>query len=261
MALCLTLAVPLSLAGSEAYVFIPDNSNFMLTAGSVGRHTLTRHSRLYSRIHSHIRRLSSAQRITRAADDPASLAVAEKMSARMRQLEREVMNAEDYRNLLHYKEAVIAENVEHIQRLRQLAMRASGGLLSASDRELLQFEVEQLLRQIDMNAHTAEFNRKTVVPGLTPAALGLEGFSVVEDPAAKIGRLDEAQRRLISLRTRTGLQSRTLRLQIDGKQFYMLNLQDSESRIRDLDIGAGLADFSKDMVLYKTSTGMILHKK
>ncbi len=256
---CVALAAPLSAGGVGTYVFIPDNSNFMLTSGAAGTHTLTQHSRVYQRIHSHIRRLSSAQRITRAADDPAGLAVAEKMNGHLRQLKREMMNAADYRNFLNYKEAVIAENIEHIQRLRELVMRATGGLLAASDRELLQFEVEQLLRQIDLNARTATYNKKAVISGLTAEALGLDGFSVVQNPASKLEPLDKAQQKLISLRTRSGLESATLQLQIDGQQYYMLNLQAAESRIRDLDMGSGLVDFAKDMVLYHTSTGMILH--
>lgn len=256
-----TLAAPLSAVGGSSYVFIPHNSNVMIASGSGGSVTLTQHSQVYHRIQSHVRKLSSAQRITRAADDPAGLAVAEKLNARIRQLKREVMNAQDYRSFLTYKEAIIAEDIDIIQRLRELAMRAAGGIFSTSDRQLLQAEVEQLLRQIDMNAKSSSFNKKTVVPGLTVEALGLNGFTVVESPASKIGRLDEVQRRLIDLRTRSGLQSSTLQLQIDGKQYYMLNLQDSESTVRDLDMAEALVDFSKDMVLYHTASGMILHKK
>jgi len=255
------LASPVSAGGMGTYVFVPHGSNVMIAGDSSGSVTLTPHSQTYGRIQAHIRNLSSAQRITRAADDPSGLAVAEKMNAHLRQLKREVMNAHDYRNFLNYKEAVIAENIDHIQRLRELAMRAAGGIFSTSDRYLLQAEVEQLLRQIDMNAKNSSFNKKTVVPGLTVNALGLNGFSVVESPASKIGRLDEVQRSLIDLRTQSGLQSSTLQLQIDGKQYYMLNLKDSESTIRDLDMAEGLVDFSKDMVLYQTQTGMILHTR
>ncbi|MCF7914736.1 MAG: flagellin [Spirochaetaceae bacterium] len=255
------LAVQVSAGGIGTYVFVPHNSNLMIASGSAGSVALTHNSQTYDRIQTHIRRLSSAQRITRAADDPAGLAVAEKMNASLRQLKREVMNAHDYRNFLNYKEAVIAENIGHIQRLRELAMRAAGGIFSTSDRQLLQAEVEQLLRQIDMNAKSSSFNKKTVVPGLTVEALGLNGFTVVVAPASKIGRLDEVHRRLIDLRTRSGLQSSTLQLEIDGKQHYMLNLQDSESKIRDLDMAEALLDFSKDMVLYQTQTGLILHSR
>ncbi|MFO7730078.1 MAG: flagellin [Spirochaetia bacterium] len=255
------LAVQVSAGDIGTSVFVPHGSNLMIASGSAGSVTLTHHSQTYDRIQAHIRKLSSAQRITRAADDPAGLAVAEKMNANLRQLKREVMNAHDYRNFLDYKEAVIAENIGHIQRLRELAIRAAGGIFSTSDRQLLQVEVEQLLRQIDMNAKSSSFNKKTVVPGLTVEALGLNGFSVVASPASKIGRLDQVQRSLIDLRTRSGLQSSTLQLQIDGKRYYMLNLQDSESTIRNLDMAEALIDFSKDMVLYQTSTGMILHTR
>lgn len=256
----LILTAPLSAGGSESYVFIPNNSNVMIASGSAGTVTLTHHSQVYDRIQSHIRTLSSARRITRAADDPAGLAVAEKMAGHLRALKREVMNAQDYRNFLRYKEAIIAENIDLIQRLRELAMRAAGGIMSSSDRQMLQTEVQQLLQQIDMNAKTSSFNKKPVIPGLTAEALGLEDFSVVENPASKIGLLEEVRTKLTELRTKSGVTSHTLELQIEGKQYYMLNLQNSESSIRDLDMAKGIVELSKDMILYQTSTGMILRE-
>ncbi len=258
LVITVVLTVPLSAGEGTSYVFVPHNSNVMIAGGAAGSATITHHSQLYNRIQSHIRRLSSAQRITRAADDPAGLAVAEKMSGHIRALKREVMNAQDYRNFLNYKESIIAEDIELIQRLRELAIRAAGGILTASDRQMLQGEAEQLLRQINMNAKTASFNKKAVIPGLTAEALGIDEFSVVENPSAQLGLLEELRSTLSELRTKSGVRSHTLELTIEGKQYYMLNLQDSESSIRDLNMAEGLAEFSKDMMLYRTSTGMIL---
>ena len=252
---------PLNAGEGASYVFVPHNSNVMIAGGAAGAVPLTHHSQLYNQIRSHIRKLSSAQRITQAADDPAGLAVAEKMNGHIRALKREVMNAQDYRNFLNYKESIIAEDIELIQRLRELAMRAAGGILTASDRQMLQSEAEQLLRQIDMNAKTASFNKKAVIPGLTAEVLGIDDFSVVENPSAQLGLLEEVQSTLAELRTKSGVRSHTLELTIEGKQYYMLNLQDSESTIRDLNMAEGLAKFSKDMMLYKTSTGMILRNE
>lgn len=257
----LALAAPLVAGSGASYVFIPENSNVMIASGAAGTVTLTHHSQVYDRIQAHIRKLSSAERITRAADDPAGLAVAEKMAGHIRALKREVMNDQDYRNFLKYKESIIAEDIEIIQRLRELTMRAAGGVLSAADRQMLQSEVEQLLQQIDRNAKSATFNKKKVIPGLDAAALGLDGFSVLKEPASKIGLLEEAQSTLTELRTESGVSSHTLQLTIDGKQYYMLNLQDSESSIRDLEMAEELAELSEDMVLYKTSTGMILQRE
>jgi flagellin len=245
----------------QSYVFIPDNSSIMIYSNSSGSYTLSHNSRIYSSISANIRKLSSAQRIYMAGDDPSGLAVSEKMRSHIAALKREIMNAEDFRNYLAYKESAIGQNIEIISRIRVLALQASSGILHSSDRELLQSEVEQHLRQIDMNAEFSSFNRKHVIPYLTAVNLGLAGFTIVSSPYAKIGLLDKIHSRLIRERSITGVDSNILQLRIEGKSYYMFNLQQSESRVRDLDFASEFTDFSSNMVLYKVNTGMILQKR
>ena len=245
----------------QSYVFIPENSNIMIYNTPSGAYTLSHNSRIYSRISANIQKLSSAQRINMAGDDPSGLAVSEKMRSHIAALKREIMNAEDFRNYLAYKESAIAQNIEIIRRIRVLALQASSGILHPSDREMIQAEVEQLLRQINMNAEFSSFNRKLVIPHLTADNLGLAGFTIVSSPHKKIGVLDEIHTRLIRERTAAGVDSNILQLRIEGKSYYMFNLQQSESRIRDLDFASEFTDFSSNMVLYKVNTGMILRKQ
>jgi flagellin-like hook-associated protein FlgL len=93
---------------------------------------------------------------------------------------------------------------------------------------------------------------------LTVKALGLADFSVVDAPASRLGLLEELQSRLTALRTKSGVSAHTLELTIRGKQYYMLNLRDAESRIRDLNMVEALVELSGDLLLYETSSGMIL---
>ena len=245
----------------KAYVFIPNNSSIMIYNTPSGAYTLTHNSRIYSSISANIKKLSSAQRINMAADDPSGLAVSEKMRSHIEALKREIMNAEDFRNYLVYKESAIAQNIEIIRRIRELALQASNGMLHTSDRELLQAEVEQLLRQINMNAEFSSFNRKLVIPHLTTENLGLAGFTIVSSPHEKIGLLDKIHSGLIRERSISGVGTNILQLRIEGKSYYMFNLQQSESRVRDLDFATEFTDFSSNMVLYKVNTGMILQKQ
>jgi len=245
----------------KSYVFIPDNSNIMIYNTPSGAYTLSHNSRIYSSISANIRKLSSAQRINMAGDDPSGLAVSEKMRSHIAALKREIMNAEDFRNYLAYKESAIAQNIEIIRRIRGLALQASSGMLHSSDREMLQAEVEQLLRQINMNAEFSSFNRKFMIPHLTADNLGLAGFTIVSSPHEKVGILDEIHARLIRERSVSGVDSNILQLRIEGKSYYMFNLQQSESRVRDLDFASEFTDFSSNIVLYKVNTGMILQKQ
>jgi len=244
----------------QSYVFIPDNSTIMIYNTPSGAYTLTHNSKLYSAISSNIRKLSGAQRINMAEDDPSGLAVSEKMRSHIAALKREIMNAEDYRNYLAYKGSAIAQNIDIIRRIRGFALQASSGILHQSDREMLQVEVEQLLRQINMNAEFSSFNRKLVIPHLTIDKLGLAGFTIISSPHEKIGLLDEIHARLIRERSAAGVDSNILQLRIEGKSYYMFNLQLSESRVRDIDFASEFTDFSSNLALYKVNTGMILQK-
>ena len=245
----------------KSYVFIPNNSSIMIYNTPSGAYILTHNSRIYSSISANIKKLSSAQRINMAADDPSGLAVSEKMRSHIEALKREIMNAEDFRNYLAYKESAISQNIEIISRIRGLAIQASNGILHSSDRELLQAEVEQLLRQINMNAEFSSFNRKLVIPHLTTENLGLAGFSIVSSPHEKIGLLDAIHTSLIRERSITGVGTNILQFRIEGKSYYMFNLQQSESRVRDIDFASAFADFSLNLVLYKVNSGMILQKR
>ncbi|MDZ7794492.1 MAG: flagellin [Spirochaetia bacterium] len=83
----------------------------------------------------------------------------------------------------------------------------------------------------------------------------------MEAPAAELGLLEAVQSKLSGPRTKLGVRSHTLELTIKGKQDCLLNLQDAQSSIRDLDMAKELAELSRNMVLYKSATGIILRKK
>lgn len=244
-----------------SFVFQPPGANFMLYSRGGNYFALTQNSKFYSAINKNINKLSSGKRINSAADDPSGLAVSEKMNSFIQGVQREAMNAADYRNYLKYKESVIAQNMNIVKRIRELAVQASNGILHPDDRALIQSEVDQLLSQIAMNARFSQFNTKQVIPDLTPANLGIAALSVKRDPYGAIKSCDAALKKLTRIRVGAGVKSNVLKLQIKGKYYYMVNMISSMSRITDLDMAEEFSDYSKNMVLYKTSNGMILMKK
>lgn len=248
-------------ANKSSFIFSPTGANFMLYGRGGSYYALTQNNKFYSAINGNIRKLSSGKRILSAADDPSGLAVSEKMDSYIASVKREAMNAEDFRNYLRYKEAIVAQNMELVKRIRQLAVQASNGILHPDDRALLQSEVDQILRQIEMNAKFTQFNKKLVIPDMTPEKLGLAGVSVKSDPYGTIKTCDEALKKLTRIRVGAGVQSNVLKMQIEGKYYFMVNMISSMSRISDLDMAEEYTNFSKNMILYKTSSGMILMKK
>ncbi|MBD3173690.1 MAG: flagellin, partial [Armatimonadia bacterium] len=101
--------------------------------------------RASSMMRTSVERLSSGLRINHANDDPAGMAIAEKIRTQVQGLNRASMNALDGVSLLQTAEAALGEVQSMLQRIRELAIQAANGTLTANDRVQIQREVDQLL--------------------------------------------------------------------------------------------------------------------
>ena len=96
-----------------------------------------------------MQRLSSGSRINSAKDDAAGLAISERFTAQIRGLNQAARNANDGISLAQTAEGALAEVTNNLQRIRELAVKASNATNSQSDRDALQTEVGELLNEID----------------------------------------------------------------------------------------------------------------
>ncbi len=112
-----------------------------------------------------IDRLSSGKRINSAADDAAGLSIASRMEAQVRGLDQAVRNANDGISLVQASEGAMEEITAMLQRMRELAVQASNGVLTAEDRTNLQEEVSALQAEIDRVVDTTTFNNQKVLDG------------------------------------------------------------------------------------------------
>ena len=110
-------------------------------------------------------KLSSGERINRAGDDAANLAVSEKMRAQIRGLNKASENAQNGINFIQVTEGYLQETTDILQRIRELAVQASNGLYSAEDRLQIQVEVSQLVAEVDRIASVAQFNGLNILTG------------------------------------------------------------------------------------------------
>ena len=105
-------------------------------------------------------KLSSGNRINRAADDAAGSSISEKMRAQIRGLEQAQRNIQDGISFIQSAENGLAKIADpNLQRLRQLSVQASSDTLSSSDRQAIQNEVDQILKGINEIANNTEFNK------------------------------------------------------------------------------------------------------
>ena len=110
-------------------------------------------------------RLSSGLRINSAADDAAGSAIASKMEAQVRSLDVAIRNSYDAISMTQTVEGALGEMENILQRVRELSVQASNSTLSASDRKMIQSEVDALVSEIDTIAGNTHFNNVKLLDG------------------------------------------------------------------------------------------------
>ncbi len=235
-----------------------------------------------------ITRLSSGLRINFAWDDPAGLAISERMRAQIASIEEAERNANYNVNLLATAEGALQVIDEKLIRMRALSIEASNGALTSLDRAALDVEFQQLKSEITRIATTTNYNGNYLLNGalssgtglkfhigtyntsgidyyyvnlndMRASALGLTSVSLTNTLNAQrsIGSLDAAINTKDSERTRIGsyverLQGTILNLQISAE-----NAVNSESQIRDADIAAEMSNFVRAQILMQTGVSML----
>lgn len=139
-----------------------------------------------------VERLSSGLRINSARDDAAGLAISERFMAQIKGMSQAARNANDGISLLQTAEGALSTLAGNLQRIRELAVQASNGSNSASDKVSLNREVKQLLQEIDRVGRDTTFNGDQVFSQGRTSIRGDEAQSAVLD-YLKLGWLEEGE--------------------------------------------------------------------
>lgn len=236
-------------------------------------------------------KLSSGERINRAADDSAGLAISEKMRSQIRGLSQASRNVSDAVSFVQTVEGHLQSTTDILQRIRELAVQSANGVYSAEDRAQIAVEVSQLVAEVDRIASQAQFNGMNMLTGrfatesinfqvganmdqsikvnvaaADATSLGLKGtqeggemISVADQDSANmtIGTVDEALKRINKQRADLGAVQNRMETAQRGINVAAENLTASESRIRDTDIAEEMVNFTKNQILQQASTAML----
>lgn len=237
-----------------------------------------------------LEKLSSGYRINRAGDDAAGLAISEKMRAQIGGLNKAVQNAQDAISLVQTAEGALNESHSILQRMRDLAVQASNGTNTTSDRTKIEDELSQLKTELSRIAGQTEFNTKKLLDGkyknaryqigansgqfmtltistMTATALKVTAGAIDIDTGTGIAQASVAAKLITTIDTAISTVSNT-RSQLGGVQnrleHTIANLQASsenlsaaESRIRDVDMAAEMVKFTKNQILLQAGTAML----
>ena len=240
-----------------------------------------------------IEKLSSGERITRAAEDAAGIAVSEKMRSQIRGLNQASRNIGDAISFIQTTEGYLQNTGDILGRIRELSIQSANGIYTKEDRLQIQVEVDQLVDEVDRIATQAQFNEKDLLTGnfsqengglsfhvgayidqnelvfigdMTAGALGLsdlqgtgETLNITDPVLANqaIATLDTALNQVNAQRADLGAFQNRFEIAQKGVDIAAENLQASESRIRDADMASEMVEFTKNQILTQANTAML----
>jgi flagellin len=122
-------------------------------------------SKTQTSLETSLARLSSGLRINSAKDDAAGLAIANRFTTQIRGLDQAARNANDGISLAQTAEEGLNSISTNLQRLRELAVQAANGSLTAADRESLNAEAKQIIEEVDRVGKETSFNGVKLLDG------------------------------------------------------------------------------------------------
>ena len=118
-----------------------------------------------SNLSASMERLSSGLKLNHASDNPAGMAISNKMKAQIRGLDQASRNSSDGASVIQTVDGALGEVTDMLQRMRELAVQAENGVNSQKEKEACQLEIASLRDEVDRISQTTEFNTKSLLDG------------------------------------------------------------------------------------------------
>jgi len=115
-------------------------------------------------------RLATGRRINSASDDAAGLAIASKMTSQVKGLEQASRNANDAISLVQTVEGAGKEILNILTRMKELSVQATSGTYSATDRDAMDLEFQQLKSEITRIETNTTWNGQVLMDGADTVA-------------------------------------------------------------------------------------------
>ncbi len=227
--------------------------------------------------------LSSGSRITKAADDAASLAISTSLEHALAAMDTARTNANEATSFTQVADSGIGQIQDGLGRLRELAVRASNGTLSDAQRQAFQAEAEGIVADVDRITESTEFNGTNVLEadqqfefqvgttdgetialdtgdGTSAEALGLDDvdLSTAEGAQAALTAIDEATEQTSAQRSSIGAVQNRLERASMNLSSRIENTVSANSQIRDLDVAAASAEKVRADILQQSNVALLV---
>ncbi len=214
-------------------------------------------------VESSMRKLSSGLKISRAADDAAGLAIANKLRTQSRALTQAASNAEQGNAMLQIAEGA-AQTIERIiERQKELLVQAASTGNNSSVSATLTAEVATLGAEASRILADADFQGASVFASLTFQVSDSAGDTVTvgatlaytapTDLATADTQLAAVNATLASI----GAGQNVLDYTVQNLKSAVVNVRAAESTIRDVDMAEEMANFTKNNILKEAAQAML----
>ena len=150
---------------------IQGGKNMRINNNIAALNTLRQYSSNTAATNKSMEKLSSGSRINRAGDDAAGLAISEKMRAQIRGINMAADNSQNAISLVQTAEGALTETHSILQRMNELAVQSASDTNETIDRNALNAEFQELVKEIDDIASQTKFNNKTLLDGSVGVAI------------------------------------------------------------------------------------------
>ena len=128
----------------------------------IANNALTRND---NRLAASLARLSSGLKVVNAKDNPSGLAMSKRMNAQIEGINVATQNSGDAISVIEIADGTMSEIHDMLQRMNELCVKASTGILTDDDRKIINEEIVQLKEEITRIASETEFNGQKILDG------------------------------------------------------------------------------------------------
>lgn len=229
--------------------------------------------------------LASGERITKAADDAAGLAISENLRSQTRGIHSARQNAFNAVSMIQVGEGGLNEISNILIRLRELGVQASSDNIGDRERQYLNMEGQQLLQEADRIARTTRFGNENILDGstknlefqvgafadsdnriaykaranATAGALGINGLELSSKRGARkvLGSVDKAMEKVSSMRADFGSIQSRLHSAVNNLDTQYENLTAANARIRDTDVAEATSEMASAQILQQAAVAVL----
>lgn len=243
---------------------------------------LRQYEKSYNEYEKSVQRIASGEKS--AADDPAGLAISEKMRAEINGMNQAARNVQDAASLVQTADGAMSQMHAILQRMSSLANQSATGTYTDEQRAAMDVEYQQLVAELQDITEDTNFNGIKLLDGslseenggiviqagaqegqtmtmffegMDLSALASCSLSTQEGAGQALGVVRQGIDQLSLERARGGAYENRLAYKLENLENMAVNLSEAESRIRDVDVAKEMTNLVSQQIKMQVATAML----